>query len=241
VTPDLFERATGQERMDDLAIGGEELAAALRQLRLINRALGAARPTLAGVRHLWRRAGRPKQLHLLDVGAASGDPNHLLLRWAKRTGIDLRITLLELNPETCDHARRYWADEPRVSVQQGDLFALVPGAADLITAGMVLHHFPTPQVAEALRCLARGARLGVVVNDLHRHQIAWCFIRGATALLSRNPMIRHDAPLSVARGFSRADLAALRREPGLAGLRFTWAPLFRWLLLLPGGEESCTT
>lgn len=237
--PDLSQRSTAPERMDDPAHGGRELAVALRQLRLINRLLGAAWPTLWGVKRLWDEAGRPSQLHLLDVGAASGDPNRLLLRWARRAGVELRLTLLELNPETCAHARQYWADEPRVTVQQGDLFDLAPGSADLITASMVLHHFSTPDVARALQVLRRGARLGVIVNDLHRHWLAWWFIRGATALLSRNPMIRHDAPLSVARGFARADMLALRRSEGR--LRFYWAPLFRWLLLLPGGDPSCTT
>lgn len=237
--PDLSRRSTAPERMDDLAIGGRELAVALHQLRLINRLLGAAWPTLWGVKHLWRRAGRPNRLHVLDVGAASGDPNRLLLRWARGAGIELRLTLLELNPETCGHARAYWADEPRVTVQQGDLFDLPPGAADVVTAGMVLHHFSTSDVARALQRLRRASQIGVVVNDLHRHPLAWWFIRGATALLSRNPMIRHDAPLSVARGFARSDLLELRRSEG--ALRFYWAPLFRWLLLLPGGDPSCTT
>lgn len=237
--PDLSSRSTAPERMDDFANGGGELAVALRQLRLINRLLGAAWPTLWGVQHLWRQAGRPTRLHLLDVGAASGDPNRLLLRWAGRSGIDLRLTLLELNPETCAHARQYWAHEPRVTIEQGDLFDLKPVTADIVTAAMVLHHFPTPEVARALRVLRQAARFGVVVNDLHRHPLAWWFIKGATALLSRNPMIRHDAPLSVARGFSRADLLDLQRSEGR--LRFYWAPVFRWLLLLPGGDPSCTT
>jgi 2-polyprenyl-3-methyl-5-hydroxy-6-metoxy-1,4-benzoquinol methylase len=239
--PDLRQRSTAPERMDDFANGGRELAKALGQLRLINRLLGAAWPTLYGVRRLWRQAGRPRRLHLIDVGAASGDPNRLLLRWAKIAGVDLRITLLELNPETCAHAQAYWAAEPRVSVQQGDLFALAPQSADILTAAMVLHHFETPRVADALRVLRRAARLGVVVNDLHRHPVAWWFIWGATALLSRNPMIRHDAPLSVARGFARADLVQLQRLEGLGDLRCRWAPLFRWLLLLSGGDPPCTT
>jgi 2-polyprenyl-3-methyl-5-hydroxy-6-metoxy-1,4-benzoquinol methylase len=237
--PDLRARATGLERMDDLAIGGAELEGALQELRAINRLLGAAWPTLVAVRRLWREAGRPKRLSLLDVGAASGDPNRLLLRWADRAGLDLQITLLELNPETCAHARAFWADEPRVRIEQGDLFALPPNRADLVTAAMLLHHLPTPDLGPALRRLRRAARIGVVVNDLHRHPLAWHVIRWATALLSQNPMIRHDAPLSVARGFVAADLRALQAEADLGALRFYWAPLFRWLLILPGtGSES---
>jgi hypothetical protein len=73
-----------------------------------------------------------------------------------------------------------------------------------------------------------AARHGVVVNDLRRHWLA-------TRLFSRNRMIRHDAPLSVRRGFRTADLHRLRAEPGLDGLRWMARPLFRYLILVPGG------
>ncbi len=225
--------------MDNLAIGGPELEQALAQLRRINGLLGAAWPTLEGVARFWVKAGRPRRLHVLDVGAGSGDNNHVLLRWADRAGIDLLLTLTDLNPETCAAASRYWCGEPRVATRQADLFALDRGCADIVTASMVLHHIPTAELPRALGSMAGAARLGVVVNDLHRHWLAWSFIKGATALLSRNRMIRSDAPLSVARGFTAADFQALRTAPGLEGLRYGWRPLFRFLAVLPGkGNES---
>lgn len=227
-------RAAQPERMDDPSIGGPELEEALVQLSWINRLLGAAWVTLEGVVGLWRAAGRPVRLHLLDVGAGAGDINRLLLRWARRAGVDLRITLVDIHPETCAHAARLFRHEPRVSVAQGDLFRLAPGQADIVTASLVLHHVATADLPAALLSLRGAARLGVVVNDLHRHPLAAGFIAAATRLLSRNPMIRHDAPLSVRRGFRAADFEALRQTPGLEGLRYGWRPLFRYLVTLPG-------
>ncbi|MFZ5828232.1 MAG: SAM-dependent methyltransferase [Bacillota bacterium] len=232
---DYHDRAAEPERMDDRSIGGPELEEALHQLSWINRLLGAAWVTLEGVVELWRRAGRPRRLHLLDVGAGAGDINRVLLRWARRAGVDLRITLVDIHPETCRHAARQFRDEERVTVEQGDLFALDAHRADIVTASLVLHHVPTDELESALLSLRRAARLGVVVNDLHRHPVAEGFIAAATRLLSRNPMIRHDAPLSVRRGFRAAELEALRERPGLAGLRCRWRPLFRYLVTLPGG------
>lgn len=227
-------RSEAPELMDDPAAGGRELTEALRQLRVINRLLGAAWPTLEGVSRLWREADRPARLTVLDAGSGSGDQCRLLLRWARVRGVDLRVILTDLNPETCREAARQFQSEPRVGVRCQDLLTLQPGSADIVTASMVLHHFPTHDLPRALMALRRGARLGVVINDLHRHWLAWRFIGLATRVLSGNRMIRHDAPLSVLRGFTAADLERLKQIPGLHEIRWQWRPLFRYLLLLPG-------
>lgn len=224
-------RSGGPELMDDRSIGGAELAQALRQLRVINRCLGAAWPTVEGVARLWRRAGRPQTFAVLDVGAGSGDLNRALLRWARRRGVALRLTLVDIHPETCAAAARLYANEPAVAVACYDLHTLPAGVADVVTAALFLHHFPTAELPAVLHALRNAARVGVVVNDLHRHPLAWAGIWLATQALSRNRMIRHDAPLSVLRGFQYGELTRLRAT--LPGLVVRWRPLFRWLLLVP--------
>ena len=224
--------------MDDLAIGGPELEEALRQLVWINRLLGAAGPTVEGVARLWQAAGRPSRLSVVDVGAGSGDANRALLAWADRAGVALEITLVDIHPETCAVAARRFASEPRVRVEQGDAFALAPGAADIVTSALFTHHIPDAALPALYRSMLAAARVGVVVNDLHRHPLAWGFIAGATRLASRNRMIRHDGPLSVLRGFDAADLAALRAEDGLGALWYAWRPWFRWLVVVPAVRSN---
>lgn len=219
--------------MDDLSVGGDDLVGALRQLRVINRLLGAAGPTVEGVEALWRAAGRPAALSIVDVGAGSGDLNRPLLAWAERRRVELGITLVDIQPETCNEAAAYFAAEPRVRVWCGDVFDLEADSADIVTAALFTHHVPAAQLPALYRAMLRAARLGIVVNDLHRHVVAWAFIAAATQILSRNRMIRHDAPLSVRRGFRAGDLEALQMCPDLAGLRFAWRPLFRYLVIVP--------
>jgi SAM-dependent methyltransferase len=236
--PDLQRRGESLELMDDLSIGGGELVEALAQLRRINRLLGAAWPIVEGVARLWRAAGGPARLSILDVGAGSGDVNRRLLAWADRRGVQLELTLMDIHPDTCAVAAAYYQDEPRVRVSQGDVFQLTPRQADIVTASLFVHHFPAGQLPEVFQAMLRAARLGVVVNDLHRHWLAWSFIRAATGLFSHNRMIRHDAPLSVWRGFQAADLEALRATPGLQLLTYAWRPLFRYLVVVPKNGES---
>jgi len=232
VWPDLATRLDAAELMDDRTIGGAELVQALRELRWINRLLGGAWPVREGVRRLWTQVGCPPRLSILDVGAGSGDVNRALLRWADQQALDLRITLIDIHPETCAEAAAYYQDEPRVQVQQGDLFDLAPNQADIVTASLFLHHFTDAQLPAAWSALLRAARIGVVVNDLHRHPVAWIGIRVATQLLSRNRMIRHDGPLSVRRGFQAADFMRLRSLPGMFSLTYAWRPFFRYLVIV---------
>lgn len=234
--PDLRTRARDLELIDDPTIDGAELTQALHELRRINTLLAAGWVTLEGVARLWRAAGRPAQLSLIDVGAGSGGSNRLLLRWAQHKGIELRIALIDINADACTAARQLYADEPRVQIEQADLFQLAPQRADIVTASLVAHHIPDEQLPAILLALARAARVGVVINDLQRHWLAWAAITLATRVFSRNRLIRHDAPLSVRRGFRRAELARLRATPELSALRYTWRPFFRYLLLLPTGH-----
>ena len=233
--PNLRQRSADLELMDDLTIGGAELREALRQLQVINAALGAARPTLEGVARFWRTAGKPTSLTVLDVGAGSGDLSRALLGWADRHGVRMQVVLADINPETCAAAADAHRGEPRVTVVCSDLLQLALRPVDVVTAALFTHHFSQGQLPTVYRTMVGAARHGVVVNDLHRHWLAWVGIWLATRLLSRNRMIRHDAPLSVRRGFRTADLHRLRAEPGLDGLRWMWRPLFRYLILVPGG------
>jgi SAM-dependent methyltransferase len=236
--PDLRRRASTPELMDDRTIGGAELREALDQLRLINRLLGAARPTIEGLGRLWRAAGRPAALTILDVGAGSGDLSRPMLRWAERRGVRLHIVLVDIHPETCATAAAAHRDEPGVMVLCSDLLRLALRPVDIVTAALFTHHFSSEELPAVYRAMARAARLGVVVNDLHRHPLAWGAIWLATRLCSRNRMIRHDAPLSVRRGFRAADLRRLRTALGAPALRFMWRPLFRYLIILPGGTPN---
>jgi SAM-dependent methyltransferase len=238
--PPIAQRATAPELMDDRTIGGAELAVALRQLRLINRLLGAVWPTVEGVDRLWREGGRPPRLCVLDVGAGSGESAQALQRWARLRGVALQVTLLDIHPETCAAAARNLRDASGVSVVCGDVLRLPLRGADVVTASLFTHHLDGALLPSALVAMARTAWLGVVVNDLHRSLVAWVLIRLLTGLFSRNRMIRHDAPLSVLRGFQASELAALRERQELANLHVVWRPFFRWLVVIPSAAEART-
>lgn len=234
----LSNRAAEAEYMDDFTIGGEELGEALRHLRLLNRIFCASGPALYGVKRLWAEAGKPGKLSVLDIGSGSGDVNRALLRWAERNRVELRIELIDATEEACAEARRIFAREPRVTVTLGDLFDLPERRADIATASQFVHHFADERLPEALRMLLRASRLGAVVSDIHRHPVAWSAVWVATRLLSRNRYIRHDGPLSVAKGFRAADWRRLQRELPDVRLQARWRPLFRYAVMVAKNADK---
>ncbi|WP_246042040.1 methyltransferase domain-containing protein [Cohnella pontilimi] len=215
--------------MDDFSIGGEELREALRHLRTLNRIFGASGPVLSGVRNLWTTAGRPSCLTVLDVGAGSGDTNQQLLRWARRERIRLRLVLMDKTEEALKEARALYADDPSVEITQGDLFLLPEKAADIVTASQLLHHFGTDELTHAVQRMSAASRIGIVISDIHRHPVAWATVWLMTRLLTRNRYIRHDGPLSVAKGFQAGDWARLQEETGIP-LDVRWKAMFRYVV-----------
>lgn len=220
------------ELMDDFTTGGAELTEALRHLRRLNRLLAAAAPTLYGVHLLWERAGRPKRLTVLDIGAGSGDVNRSLLRWAEARGVELTITLADITEEACVEARLVYRDEPRVKVVQRDLFTLDAACADIVTGTQFVHHFSSDELPKVIRQMLAASRLGVVLGDIHRHWLAWAAVWAVTRIISRNRYIRHDGPLSVAKGFTAADWQSLQQTLGKSEFMYKWRPLFRYTVVI---------
>jgi 2-polyprenyl-3-methyl-5-hydroxy-6-metoxy-1,4-benzoquinol methylase len=228
----LRERDRRPEWMDVEQAGGEELLETYRHLRRLNRLFGASGPVLYGVRQWWIRQGRPRQLTILDVGAGSGDVNRRLLRFADRHGIGLRIILIDRSEEACIAAKRYYAGESRVEVRQVDLHAIPPRCADIVTASQFIHHFTSDELPSIVERLVSISRIGVVLSDIHRHVIPWTAVWLATRLISGNRLIRHDGPLSVARGFRAADWRSLSKALPGYDLSYAWRPLFRYAVLV---------
>jgi hypothetical protein len=91
------------------------------------------------------------------------------------------------------------------------------------------HHFGTTEAARLLTTLFALSRSGLIVNDLHRHPIAYWATKIGSSVMSRSYMVRHDGPISVQRGFTRADLVNLAAASGFRWTLLQWRWAFRYL------------
>ncbi|HEX7070733.1 MAG TPA: methyltransferase domain-containing protein [Rhodothermales bacterium] len=207
------------------------------ELIYVNRYLGGYASIRKALGSFLRRR-LPGPVHILDLGAGVSDVGAHLVEWGDRHGVDVRVMAVEGNPALVREGAR-WLDDRlperiRHRVQQvtADVWNLSASEArcDVAIAALFLHHLNSEQGIELLRRMSTFARDGIVVSDLHRHGLAYHGIRLAGWAFRASPVFRHDGPISVQRGFKRAELAGMAEEAGLTHTRIRWNWAFRWTL-----------
>lgn len=228
------------ELLDGDALREDDLRLMYEEMGRLNDWLGGTSASLKTLRAGLEngRAGRAiRALEVLDVGAGSGDFLLALERWTSRRGLELESVSLDRLPEACrlalDPSRR--RDNLRVVVADGLRLPFRDRAFDIAHASLLLHHLGGEAAIRLLQELRRVSRIGVVLNDLRRHRLAYYGVRLITRLMSRSPLIRHDAPVSVLRGFDEAEFRSVLQEAGAQPYRLQRRWAFRWTAWIPSG------
>jgi SAM-dependent methyltransferase len=232
-------RLTGVvERMDRPGVEAEKLRGTLVDLARINRIFGGTRIVLGYLRPWCSRL--PQPIRVLDVGTGFADLPRALVDWGRRKGIALRVEALDHHPEIRALAAQACADYPEIRIREGDALALsYPDQSfDLAFASQILHHMEGEEPIRLLHELRRVARHGVLVSDLRRG--AWpCLVTtAALPLVSDSPLIRHDGPLSIRRGFVPTELLALADGAGWTMPQVVRHAFFRLALVGAGASTG---
>ncbi len=218
-------RSYEEEWMDDLSYEGPPLYQTLRELDNINHLLGGFRVSLKGIEQL---LGSTNNTHIkvLDLGCGSGGFFHVLESFLKKKNNTLEAFGWDANPHVTSYAQ---LQHPSYTFETRDVLTDPFPECDIIHAGLFLHHFREDELRFIIQKMVNASRLGVVINDLHRHPLAYHSIKWLTSLFSRSPMVRFDAPLSVRRGFHRHEWQGVIKGP----YRLQWRWAFRWLVVIP--------
>jgi len=236
-------RTNENELMDDFSITDTRLTSALEQLRLVNRWLGGYGSTLSVLKPVLK-ARTVGKTRILDLGTGIADFPEYIVRWAASQSPvpEVEIVAIDANPKTVDYARSVLKQrlppelQSKIQLEVADALALpyAEGSFDVVMAAMFLHHFDQEHAAAIARSMQRLSRLGIIINDLQRHPLAYYGIYSLTRLLPASPMMRHDGPLSVLRGFRAEELGAIAQAAHLPAYRLRWCWAFRWLLTTVG-------
>lgn len=228
------ERSSQKEIMDDLQGAGPDWEQALRELKVINKFLGGNELTLKGIGRLLNGKHPQKPLAIADIGCGGGDMLMVIARWARNHKIAVRLFGVDANPHIVAYARDNTKAYPEIEYLAADIFSeeFKNLEFDIITCTLFTHHFTDEQLVQMLSQLSRQASLGMVVNDLHRHPLAYYSIKWITALVSKSRMVQHDAPVSVLRAFRKEDWENILQQADLPHFRLHWRWAFRWMLLV---------
>lgn len=201
----------GTELLDDPAADPAVVARSLANIARANRWFGGAAAALWGIDRLLEGVPRNQPVSLLDVGTGAADLPAAAVRHAARRGRTLTAIGLERSPVAAALAAA--RGFPAVIGCAGQL-PVRPGAVDIVLISQVAHHLAAEAAVELFRAATALARIGVVVADLRRSELAVAAFRLGSALLGFDAVTRADGITSVRRGYHVRDLADLATRAG---------------------------
>ncbi len=207
----------------------------MKELDVINKHLGGHRVTIRGLQAFALQWPKSRPLQVLEIGCGGGDNLRVIKQWCLGVGQPVQLIGIDIN-EACVQYARSRGDNAGIHFIHSDYrTAVLEGKPHIIFSSLFCHHFTNPQLVSMLDWMNSNASSGFFINDLHRHRLAYFSIRILTTLFSRSRLVKHDAPLSVQRGFTRKELTGLMAEAQLAPFTISWGWAFRWLVIYQKG------
>lgn len=204
----------------------------LKSIRTINRLFGGHAAIRRGIGLLLADI-KKEETSILDLGTGSADLPVYLLQLGRRLNRRFRITAVDNHPRVLEVALERTSQHPEISIETGNILSLnyPPGAFDIVTCSLTLHHFSREDAIKIIRSMSRFSRIGYLVNDLHRSWIAAWTTKCYTHLTTRNRMTLTDSYLSVLRGFTLSEIQGMAHEAGPQNIEMYRQPFFRFLLV----------
>ncbi|MFD2203684.1 methyltransferase domain-containing protein [Shivajiella indica] len=225
-------RSVEKEIMDDLEVDGPVLVQTLKELRTINKLLGGNYVTTSALKKIIENSP-DKSFTIADIGCGGGDMIRVMANWAKSINLNCHFIGIDANPNTIAAARENLADLKNVSFQVQNVFekSFLDQKVDIISCTLFTHHFTDKELINLFSTFIIKAKIALVINDLHRHPLAFYSIKLLTALFSHSPMVKNDGPLSVLRSFRKKEIEYLMKASGFKNFEISWHWAFRWKII----------
>lgn len=231
----LEKRSNEPELMDDFTLSDEDMRKTLEELEVINNWLGGHKVVLDALKKVVSKAGvRQTPLRIADIGCGGGDTLLNIARWARKKNIAVELTGIDANNYIVAYAQKRCAPFPEIRFEHHDVFSdtFARQQYDITICSLFCHHFTDKELITMFRQLHQQSGIAVIINDLHRHWLAYHSIKYITALFSKSRMVKYDAPLSVWRAFKRTELKSLIEQARITSYQLRWMWAFRWQLIL---------
>ncbi|MGB6268842.1 MAG: methyltransferase domain-containing protein [Olleya sp.] len=225
-------RSEEEEIMDDLDYNGPILHDALDKLAKINQWLGGNIVTINGLKQALKNHPKNTPITIIDLGCGGGDILREVSRFGKNQGYSFSLIGIDANPNTIKYASKLSQNYDNINFKTIDIFSAEFDALkyDLVLTTLFLHHFKEAQLVSFLKPVLKKAKLGIVVNDLHRHKLAYYLFKLLSTTI-KNKTIVEDGLTSVLRGFKRKELENISKQlKVIYQIQWKWAFRFQWLL-----------
>jgi 2-polyprenyl-3-methyl-5-hydroxy-6-metoxy-1,4-benzoquinol methylase len=226
------QRTDKEEIMDDFSIGGDLLRDTLDKLENINRWLGGNKVTVNGLKSMLKNYPKEQEITIVDIGCGHGDILRDVAKFGRKHQYKFKLIGVDANPTAIEYANELSKKFPELSFETQDIFSeeFKNRKFDVVLATLFLHHFKEPALVSFLENTVKQTKIGIVINDLHRHKLAYYLFMVLSIVIS-NKMIIEDGLTSVLRGFKRIDLEVISKKINI-NPQISWKWAFRYLWII---------
>ena len=229
---DTTNRSTKIEIMDDLDMSGETLINSLDQLANINRWLGGNKTTIDSLKTILKTNPKDNIISIVDLGCGNGDMLRKVAHFGRKNGYKFDLLGIDANQVTIDYAIQLSANFPEIIYKKEDVLSkeFATYTYDIAMCTLFLHHFEDPIALDFIQTLLKNAKIGVVINDLHRHWLAYYLFKLLTSVVG-NEMTREDGLTSILKAFKRQDLDRFSKKLNFKStITWRWAFRYQWII-----------
>ena len=228
--PNFKQRSYQKELLDRDDIPFEDIEQNMKELDRINTLLGGHDITIAGLKYVLDYANTKLPVRICEIGSGGGDNLRVIRDWCRLHQIEVQLMGVDINPHCIAFAQSRKENQGMEFVCSDYLQVPFKQQPHIIFSSLFGHHLDKQQFVQMLKWCNDNALVGHFINDLERHPLAYHSIKLLTSAFSNSYLVKHDAPLSVLRGFRKEELENMFVEAGVTQYEIQWKWAFRWLV-----------
>ena len=218
--------------MDDFTLEGAHLRDNLDKLAIINKWLGGNHVSLSGIDKLVSQQAKEVEVVIVDLGCGNGDMLRRVARLGNKRGYKFKLIGVDANQDTINYAEKLSVEYQNINYLQLNIFSreFQELKYDIALLTLFLHHLDDEELIHHLSWLKKQAKLGIVVNDLHRNKLAY-YLFYVISLVFNNRIVRNDGLISILRAFKKSELENYAKKINVKSkISWHWAFRFRWIM-----------
>ena len=156
----------------------------------------------------------------------------MLQNLEKKNKYIFKLVGIDANIAAIDYARELSKNNPEICFKSIDILSedFKLESYDVVLCTLFLHHFKNKELISFLRTTIQKATIGIVVNDLHRHRLAYYLFK-LIGIFVKNKTFKKDGLTSVLRAFKRKDLEFISSQIKVHfSIQWKWPFRYLWIM-----------
>jgi 2-polyprenyl-3-methyl-5-hydroxy-6-metoxy-1,4-benzoquinol methylase len=224
----MFKFRSQKKELLDGIVAKKDLILNLKELHAINSILGGYNVSI----HAFKQFKLQGKI-IVDIGSGGGDTLNEILKYTTKNKVHSKLVGVDLKQECTDYASSHLSNELTFITDDYRNIQNHLQKIDFIHACLFTHHLTDHEITELIQFSLQNNSV-LIINDLDRNPLAYYSIKLLTKYFSKSHLVKHDAPLSVLRGFKKKEWHYFLKQAGASDYSVKWKWAFRHQIIVHG-------